>query len=110
LAQVSEKKVILGISSREAVPCGRREPDRFACLRGARRVNGCAKPVGWSQSEREAVQKRALSLNQFQGRIRLHAGGKRISFRARILVNAGYGYRAVKNRPAGVKNCVVKTP
>jgi hypothetical protein len=42
-------------------------------------------------------------LNHFLDRARLHAGREYPSLRARILVNAGYGYRAVKNAPVRAK-------
>jgi hypothetical protein len=49
-----------------------------------------------SQSETDALQKRAFSMNQFRKRARLHAAANESRCHARILVNAGYGYRAVK--------------
>jgi len=44
----------------------------------------------------DALQKRAFSMNQFRKGVRLHAGADESRCHARILVNAGYGYRAVK--------------
>jgi hypothetical protein len=58
------------------------------------------KPVAASQSETDPAQKPALFMNRFRARIRLHAERTRMPFRARILVNAGQGYHAVKNRRA----------
>jgi hypothetical protein len=49
-----------------------------------------------SRSETNALQKRAFSMNQFRKRVRLHAGANESRCDARILLNAGYGYRAVK--------------
>jgi hypothetical protein len=56
-----------------------------------------------SHSTTEMMQKSALSMNQFRTRVRLHTGWKRTRFRARILVNAGYGYRTVKNAASSAK-------
>ena len=98
LGQVSERKVILGDRARQDRAL-RTPRARLSCLFARRkRARWRARPVASSQSGREVTQKRALSMNQFRPRVRLHTGSKRASFRARILVNAGYGYRTVKNR------------
>jgi hypothetical protein len=73
----------------EDAPCGIRAPDRFACLRGAISASGRVEPDPSSRSDEEEMQKRAVSMNQFQNQACLHAEAKRISLRARILVNAG---------------------
>lgn len=89
LGQVSEKKVILPQTTSRAVPPA--ASLRAAAHGSRRRRSG----PGAAIKDRSGAKLRAR-LNQFRNRAQIHASRERSSLRARILVNAGYGYRTLK--------------
>lgn len=91
LGQVSEKKVILPGAFRT-------RRSLRACFRAAAHGGGRAQTrSGAAISDRSGAKLRAR-LNQFPNRTRLHASREYSCSRARILVNAGYGYCTLKKR------------